>query len=402
MTHTHEDMIWREPAVESALAVRESALADQPTESIEIDRIAGRVLADAVVAERDVPAHDHATMDGYAFDATDDYPLELVETEIFPEDEPPSIDSGQAVEIATGASLPPEANAVLKREEAEVERGQLFGAEIEPGTYTYERGSNVTSGEELFAAGERLSAKDAVLLGDLGYEEVSVAKPFSTGILATGTEIHEGRQKDLDSPMLADLVRSWGHTATYEGTVPDEYDRVEEAIVTQAEQYDVIITTGGTSVGHKDYVIRALSELGEVRFHRVRIRPGKPIALATLDDAVVFAIPGKPLGAYTISSLVMRPFFTGRTDLPTLEARLEYDVEIGPSGFEYAVPVTLNDGTAIPLGHTESPLQVYERTFDPSVLSSSTRATRADGFALTRSSLSAGESIQVVPYPVVE
>jgi len=221
-------------------------------------------------------------------------------------------------------------------------------------------------------------------------------------VLATGTEIHEGRSDDLDSPMLAGLVRSWGHEATYEGSVPDEYDRVEARIAELADRYDVVLTTGGTSVGKKDYVVRALESLGEVAFHRVRLRPGKPIVAAELPDAVVFGIPGKPLGAHTITSLVARPFFTGEDALPTVPATFGTDLGMGPEGFEYAVPVTLADGAATPLGHVDSPLAVYEETFDPSVLSSSTRATRADGFVLTRDGLAAGETVRVVPYPVIE
>lgn len=402
MTHDHDDMLWRTETLEIVRNLRESALSQQSTETVPLDSIAERTLADSILASEHKPAHDHATMDGYAFDATDDYPLRVLDAEVFPETDPPQLDPGEAIKIATGAPLPSRANAVLKREEAEVTDGQLTGPSIEPGTYTYERGSNVQAGEQLFAAGERLTAKDAILLGDLGYDEIAVTDRFAVGILATGTEIHEGRMTDLDSPMLSSLVRSWGHNPTYEGTVPDDYDRVKDAIAGLAEDYDVVLTTGGTSVGHKDYVIRALEELGEIQFHRVRVRPGKPIAVAELDGAIVFAIPGKPLGAYTISTLVMRPFFTGQADLPTRDATLSHDVSLGPDGFEYAVPVTLDGTHAVPLGHVASPLQVYEDTFDPSVLSSSTRATRADGFVLTRSDLRSDETVDVVPYPVLE
>ncbi|WP_336001863.1 molybdopterin molybdotransferase MoeA [Halorientalis halophila] len=411
MAHDHEDMVRRSAAVETVRELRRAALSRVGTESVGLDALSGRVLATAVVAERDVPAADHATMDGYAFDATDEYPLSVREDEVFPEDEPPSLGAGEAVEIATGAPLPPEANAVLKREEATVdEDGRLEGAAVEPGTYTYTRGSNVSAGETLFEAGERLSAKDAILLGDLGHDEVPVAERFSVGILATGTEIHEGRREDLDSAMLAALVRSWGHEPTYEGTVPDDYEAVEAAIADLADRYDVVLTTGGTSVGHKDYVIRALGELGTVHFHRVRVRPGKPIAAATVgggagnggDEAVAFAIPGKPLGAHTITTLVARPFFTGIESLPTVEATMGSAVDLGPEGFEYAVPVLLEDGTAVPLGHADSPLHVYDRQFDPSVLSSTTRATRADGFVLTESALAADEPVAVVPYTAIE
>ncbi|MFC3476799.1 molybdopterin molybdotransferase MoeA [Halobacterium litoreum] len=404
MTHDHGDMLSRTAAVERVLAHRETALGRVDTETVGLDAMSGRVLASSVTADADQPPYSYATMDGFAFDASAAYPYEVVDRELFPEDDPGELDAGEAVRIATGAPLPEGANAVLKVEEATVEGGELTGTELTPGTYVYERGSNVEAGEELFAAGERVSPKDAILLRDLGVEEPEVLARFSVGVLATGTEIHEGRISDLDSPMLAGLFESWGHDATYEGTVPDDYDTVEGRIAELADEHDVVVTTGGTSVGKKDYVIRALDELGEVDFHRAAVRPGKPIAFADLPDhdATAIAVPGKPLGAHTITTLVARPFFTGRTDLPTVPATFTHDVGLGPEGFEYAIPVTLDGDEATPLGHVDSPLAVYEDTFDPSVLSSSTRATRADGFVLTESALSAGESVRVVRYESVE
>jgi len=400
--HDHDEMLtWREGA-ETVRDLRARRLDDRGTESVSIDRIAGRELAEPIHAPEDVPARSHATMDGYAFDATGEYPHDLVDEAVFPDDEPPSLDAGEAVRIFTGAAVPPSANAVLKQEEATVEDGRLSGTPTAPGTYVYERGSNVAEGERLFDAGERLGPKDALLLGDLGFDDVPVRERLSVGLLATGTEIHEGKHRDLDSPMLAGLVRAWGHEATVEGTVPDDYERVRDRIAGLADEYDVVVTTGGTSVGDADYVVRALRELGDVLFHRVRLRPGKPIAVAELPDAVVFAIPGKPVGAHAVTSLVARPYFTDAAGLPTVSAAMTADVGISVPGFAYAVPVTLADGAATPLGHADSPLAVYEEEFDPSVLSSSTRATRADGFVLTESALSADETVDVVPYPVVE
>ena len=401
---SHDDMLRRSAAVDRVLELRREFLASRETETASLDAIAGRTLAEDVVAEADRPPWSHATMDGYAFDATDSYPLTLRSEEVYPEVDPPELDAGEAVRIFTGAPLPPGANAVLKQEEATVTEGELVGEPITPGTYVYERGSNVSTGETLFEAGERLSPKDALLLGDLGRESVATYERCSVGLLATGTEIHEGRQSDLDSPMLAGLLRSWGHEATHEGSVPDEYGRVRDRIAELADGYDVVVTTGGTSVGDKDHVVRALADLGEVLFHRVRVRPGKPIAVARLPDhdAVAFAIPGKPIGAHVVTSLVARPFFVGNATLPTVSATLATDVGIGPAGFEYVIPVTIKGDEALPLGHVESPLPVYEDTFDPSVLSSSTRASRADGFLVTERGLSVGERVDVVPYPAVE
>lgn len=404
MTHDHDDMLWLDAAVDRVVDLRDDVLADHATETVSIDRIRGRTLAEAIIASDDQLGANRATMDGFAFDATDGYPLTVRDEEVFPEDSPPSVGSGEAVRIATGARLPESANAVLKREDAEVEGDTLLGPETPVGNYVYERGSNVKAGEQLFDPRERLSPRDAILLRDLGAESITVYERFSAGILATGSEIYEGQEQDLDSPMLAGLIDAWGHDPTYEGAAPDDYDRIEDRIRELAEQHDVVVTTGGTSVGHKDYVIKALDELGTILFHRVRLRPGKPIAVARLEDhdAVAFAIPGKPIGAHTVASLVARPFFVGDDERPTVSATLTRAVGIGAEGFDYAVPMVLEGGDAMPLGHVDSPLSVYADTFDPSVLSSSTRASRADGFFLTRDDVEAGATVDVVPYPVVE
>ena len=400
----HDVLLDRTDAVDRVLALRERVLPTLPTETVSLAEAGGRALAADLVAEADRPPRSHATMDGYAFDATDDYPLVLREREVFPEDDPAELGPGEAVRIFTGAPLPDGANAVLKQEEATVEDGRLRGPSVDPGTDVYERGSNVSAGERLFAAGERLSPRDTLLLGDLGRDEVVVRERFRVSLLATGTELHEGRQRDLDSPMLAGLIRAWGHEPSHEGTVPDDPDRVRDRIADLADGFDVVVTTGGTSVGTKDHVVRALARLGDVRFHRVRVRPGKPVAVAALSnhDAVAVAVPGKPVGAHTTTTLVARPLFVGEVPLSTVPATFSTDLGVGPEGFEYAVPVVLVDGEARPLGHVDSPLPVYDETFDPSVLSSSTRATRADGFVVTEFGLSAGETVDVVPYPVVE
>ena len=391
-------------AVERALSFRDASFSHRKTHSVSLDEASGAVLAETITAKEDRPPRSFATMDGFCFDAHHSYPLTLVEGSIYPEDDPAPITPGEAVRIATGAPLPPGANAVLKREEATVDNGTLHGKDISPGTYTYEQGSNMSAGEQLFSAGERLSPKDTLLLGDLGYDTVTVYEPLSVGLLATGTEIHEGRIRDLDSPMLAGLIRSWGHTVSLEGTVPDEQDIVRDRIEELANVHDVVMTTGGTSVGKKDYVISALQSLGTIDFHRVTIRPGKPIAFASLSsqNAVGIAIPGKPVGAHTVATLVARPFFTGLTALPTIQATMQRDVGLGAPAFEYAVPVTVTDGEAMPLGHVDSPLAIYDETFDPSVLSSSSRASRADGFVLTTEAIEAGDTVEIIPYFAVE
>lgn len=402
MERDYLDLIWRARAVDLVAAKGRSARKQMPAQTVPLEESAGHHLASSIEATEDLPPTDIATMDGFAIDSEGSYPFSIRPEEVFPEDEPPSLEGGEASRIATGAPLPDGADAVLRREDAEVAEEQLFGPDLEPGTYTYEQGSNVSQGELLFEQGERLTANDTIFLADLGYDAVDIAEPFSVGILATGTEIHEGKHTDLDSPMLAALIREWGHRATYEGTVPDDRQTVLERIESLCSEYDVVVTTGGTSVGHKDHVIGSLEELGSIEFHRVRIRPGKPIAMATLDNATAFAIPGKPVGAYTVATLVMRPFFVANPSLPAISGEFSHDLELGTDGFEYAIPVEYDDGIVRPLGHTDSDLPIYEETFNPSVLSSSTRATRADGFVLRTESLHTGEQVAMIPYSAVE
>ena len=148
--HGHGDITPLRAAAERVRDLREEWLDRWPVESVSLDRIAGRTLAEPVDAPDDVPARSHATMDGYAFDATEGYPYDLVDQEVFPESDPPALGDGEAVRIFTGAPLPAEANAVLKQEEATVEDGRLDGSPTESGTYVYERGSNVADGERLF------------------------------------------------------------------------------------------------------------------------------------------------------------------------------------------------------------------------------------------------------------
>ena len=398
----YDELLNRREAVERLLELRDSLATDEG-EDVTLEAINGRILRRDIVATSNYPSHSFATMDGFAVDATADYPFGIA-GEIFPDDEPSELGPGEAARIATGAPLPEGANAVLKQEDAVVHGGQITGPATTVGTYVYQRGSNIKAGETVLQAGEKLHPGHAIVLADLGYETVSVRHGHAVGILATGSEIHDGTSTDLDSPMLSGLISGWGHRPTYCGTVPDEFETVRDRIEELAIEYDVVVTTGGTSVGNKDHVIQALDELGTILFHGVRIRPGKPIGVAQLDvhDAICIAIPGKPIGAFTAALGVCRPFFTGPRRTGGFDATLARAITMPRPGFEYWIPVTLessgDQSIAMPLGHVDSTLQIYEDTFSPSVLSSSTKAVCADGVLITESALEKDEPVTVVPY----
>jgi molybdopterin molybdotransferase len=390
--------IVRADAIERLLAHRSATLATLSEETVALDALAGRTLAEEVCAPADVPPHDYATMDGYAVATTDESPT--VAAEIFPEDAPPELDDGEAARIATGAPLPARTEAVLKVEDAAVRDGRVSGPQLAPGTNVSPRGGTARAGEVLFESGTRLDPRHAALLCDVGIESVAVHERFSVAIVATGTEIHEGRQPDRDSDFLAGLVREWDHEPTIHESVPDDPETVRDAIESAAATHDVVMTTGGTSVGSADHVATVLEEYDPL-FESVRLRPGRPVMAAVIDGALAIGFPGKPLAAHTAAVLVARPFFTGEQRLPSIQTEIARDVEIPDDDREYAVPVVF-DESAFPLGHADSALRIYDERFKPGLVATNTRATTADGIVLAERSLEAGESVRVVPYRVLE
>lgn len=353
-----------------------------------------RSLSADVTAQFDSPGRDYATMDGFAFDASADYPLTVVD-EVLAGDDPGSIESNEAVRIATGASLPDGANAVLKVELAEERDGELRGEDIDPGTYTYRRGSNFATGDVLIPAGTTLRARHAAILRDAGVDEVETVVAPRGAIIATGEEIASGDIEDLDSEVFAGYLAEWGIENEFLGAIPDDPDLVRETIREACNRFDVVFTSGGTSVGKADHVVSALHELGEVHFHAVRIRPGKPIAIATVNGSMVMAIPGKPIGAMLAVETVVRPLFDP-APRPTVQRECSVDLSIPTEGFTYLIPVNINGSQAVPVGRSggDGP-EIFGETFNPSVISSASSAAGMDGYVITQSGISMNETVSV-------
>ncbi|EMA38193.1 molybdopterin molybdotransferase MoeA [Halococcus hamelinensis] len=398
------ETVTRSTAVDRLLEHRAGFLGALSSEPVGPAESAGRTLAEDLRSPRDVPPTDYATMDGYAV-ATDDDGARTVVGSVAPEDSPPRIDPGEAVEVATGAPLPERADAVVPRENATVTDDQLADPRLASGTNVIRRGTTTSADERLFAAGDRLAPRHAALLADVGIESVRVRRRPSVAIVATGTEIHEGRQPDRDSDFLAGLVRRWGGEPSAPKTVPDDLEAVESAITDAAASYDAVLTTGGTSVGAADHVSGVLAD-HDLLFPGVALRPGRPVTAALVNDTPVIGLPGKPIAAHTAAVLVVRALFVGRAAIPTTTVELARRVAVPDDGIEYAVPVVVEAGNegreAMPLGHVDSSLPLYEERFAPGLVAASTRATLADGFVLTDASLESGETTEVVPYPVVE
>ncbi|MCZ7361729.1 MAG: molybdopterin-binding protein [Candidatus Methanoperedens sp.] len=116
--------------------------------------------------------------------------------------------------------------------------------------------------------------------------------------------------KNTSAVLLQGFMKELGCESTFIGTVPDDYDRTKEMLLDAAEDFDVVFTTGGVSVGERDYVADIIAETGEIMFHRVAIRPGKPVAVGIINDTPIFSFPGKPTGAFAALEIVIRNYFT--------------------------------------------------------------------------------------------
>lgn len=381
------------------------------TERVPLDRLAGRTLATAVTADRDVPPRSQATMDGFAVAAGDDPPLALGDDRTGPGDDPSQLPSGGARRVATGGPLPDGADAVVPVEEAAVSDGRVDGFDADRGQYVLARGSVVAAGETVLAAGRSLAPRDAATLSDLGHETVPVRRRLSTAVLATGTEIHQGREPDRDSETVASLVRAWGGDPALAGSVPDDPERVRDRISSLAVDHDVVVSTGGTGASGADETGDALGRNAEVRVADVAMRPGSNVTVARLPDerAVVAALPGPPGAAFASATLLLRPLFVGATRHPTVAATMARDLPVPDRPVEYVVPVEIRADpdspdrpSAMPFGHRDSSVHLYDDRYRPHRVAACARLSAADGFVRTAGDRRAGESVAVAPYPVVE
>jgi len=278
------------------------------------------VLAGEVISPVAVPGFVRAMMDGYAVRAADTegasaynrLPLRLV-GEVRPGQAPTvSVGPQEAVRIATGAPLPPGADAVLPVEwAAEFAEYLEAMATVTPGRHTSPVGEDISAGQILFQRGRRLRPQDLGVLASVGIGQLSVVRRPTVRILVTGDELlpagsrPEGyRIVDANGVMLAALVERDGGLIIDRRLIPDDPAVVWEAMRQPA---DVVLISGGSSVGHLDYAPRLLREHGELAIHGVAMRPSSPAGMGRLDGRFVFLLPGNP-----VSCLCAYDFFAGR------------------------------------------------------------------------------------------
>ncbi len=357
------------------------------TEEVALGAAANRILAEDVQSPVDVPPFARAAMDGWAvrgadtFGAADTDPLELrvVGRALPGQDALPAVGAGEAVRIMTGAMLPPGADAVLRAEEGEehAERLEVRSA-VPPGRHVGARGEDIETGRRLLGRGRRLRPQDLGVTASIGRTALVVkARPRVT-VLITGDEVlapgvahRAGAIHDANGPMLAALVERDGGALLATTYVPDGRASVERALL-EADG-EVILVSGGSSVGEEDHAPRILAERGDLAFHGVALRPASPSGAGVLGERRVFLLPGNP-----VSCLSGYDFFAGRLLRRTshgeaswpyarMEAPLARKLSSGIGRVDY-VRVQLVEGRVVPT-----------MSRGASILSST---TEADGFVV--------------------
>lgn len=295
--------------IEAAVGLLDSRLAPLNSETIGLGEAAGRVLAQDVQSEVAVPAFDRAAMDGYALRAAETFgsgvynPIELtVVGESLPARPFASeLSPGQAVRIMTGAPMPAGADAVLQAEAAEEKNGTVRIVEaVPPLRHVGRRGEDVSPGQLLLYAGRVLRPQDVGILSAVGIATVRVVRRPGVSILVTGDELLPAGSKpegfriaDSNSPMLTALVRRDGGIPLDVTMLADSRDAIRNAMLQSPGE--VLLVSGGSSVGKEDHAPSLLAELGELPIHGLALRPASPTGIGFLGQRVVFLLPGNPV-----------------------------------------------------------------------------------------------------------
>ncbi len=377
-------------ALEKIKQLKSTYYFKRESENVSIPDSVGRELSEDIIADYMSPAFDIAAMDGFAVRICDSYPLRI-SGKIYAGDSIAKIKSGEAMTIATGALLPDGADAVLKMEDAEVKKDILYGKVLKKWENVFRKGSDYSAGDRIFEKNHRIMPQSAALLYSLGIEKVPVYKRIRAGILSTGTEIYNGTIKNTSAVLIQGFLKEMGCESVFLGAVPDDFDRTKEMLLQACEKYDVLFTTGGVSVGERDFVADIIAEAGELVFHRVAIRPGKPLAVGIVNDTPVFALPGKPTGAFTALEMMVRRYFT---DMPRAmhELVINEDVVLPENGFEYILFVKIAHNTASAMGRE---MKLFDRKYKTAIVSASPRSAVVEGYVITDRDIERGEKVNV-------
>lgn len=355
--------------LEQAIQIIREKVAVMGTEIVPLSEARGRILARQIVAEENVPPFDRSPYDGFAFRAKDleeaskEHPVTLRIIEEVPAGKAPErkIGKGEAIKILTGAPIPEGADAVERYEVTEFnEKEVTFFEPVKSGSNICLAGEDIRQGEVLMEVGTKLENARLGLLAALGYFEISCYRKIRCVIISTGSELvpvdHPlipGKIRNSSAYMIQAVLREWGMECDIYGIVSDNSSHIAGAIDVCAQKYDVILTTGGVSVGDYDFLNTSLEELGaEILLWKVKMKPGMAFVAAMHKEKLVLALSGSPSAAaatlYLIGGAVLS-YMSGKRGLPweKIKVRMYHDFPKSSKGRRF-IPgrLCVKDGEA--------------------------------------------------------
>lgn len=332
-----------------------------PTETVMLMQAVGRVLAEPVIAPEDHPPFPAATMDGYAVIHDDTSPWrEVIGEQYAGHVTDVVVTPGTAVRITTGAPLPAGADAVVPVEDVEVVDDHIVirRDEVRPGENVRPVGVDIRRGDLVIPAGTLLGPAEIGLLASLGFARVTVSRRPRVSVLSTGDELVEpdaplgpGQIRDSNRFMLVAAAERAGAEVIWAGRGPDDVERLTELLRERIAESDVVITSGGVSVGERDLISAALRTLGTVHIERLFMKPGKPFHFVTAGSTLLFGLPGNPVSALVGFEIFVATALRAMTGQQPVEVEpvtvvLEHDVESGDRiEYQRAIVWCDSDGT---------------------------------------------------------
>jgi molybdopterin molybdotransferase len=331
-------------------------------ESVPVRMALGRVLAQEIVPQINVPAHDNTAMDGYAIRSSDltsaELRLEEIGTALAGKPFKGRVAPGQCVRVMTGAVMPDGTDTVVIQEIVARQNDRVI---IPPGQKAKQNvryaGEDLKIGVPVLQPGAWLRPAELGLIASLGIAEIRVKRKlrvafFSTGdeLASIGAKLKEGEVYDSNRYTLYGMLARLGVAVEDLGVVRDDPKQLKKAFQKAAAQADAVITTGGVSVGEADFVKQLMAELGEVLFWKIAMRPGRPMAFGRIGEAFLFGLPGNPVAVMVTFYQFVRDallYLSGRTDdfaIPLLKATAAEKMRKVPGRTEYQRGVLYREG----------------------------------------------------------
>ncbi len=338
-------------------AIRSCIAPIEEAETVEIRKALGRVLAREIVPSIDVPSNDNSAMDGYAICLSQKETYQEIGTALAGKPFHGQVGPGQCVRIMTGAVMPQGTDTVVIQEVVKKEGSTItIPAGQKRGQNVRSAGEDLKTGVAVLAPGKLLRPAELGLIASLGISHVRVKRRprvafFATGdeLASIGTALKEGEVYDSNRYTLHGMLGRLGVEILDLGVVRDDPSRLEAAFRKASSSADVVITTGGVSVGEADFIKQMMAKLGEVLFWKIAMRPGRPMAFGRVGDATLFGLPGNPVAVMVTFYQFVRPsllFLSGRTeDLepPLLKVPCSENLRKVPGRTEYQRGVLFQD-----------------------------------------------------------